>query len=93
MLKSITGDYYFGICTTSLYSRQNLLVLDIIPLLICVFVFSVCLLLSTVKVFRQNTQIIELLGVYSDLSSLFNRLLIYNLLQTTAVVILVGVFC
>jgi len=93
MLKSISGDYYIGICTTSLTSRLNLLALDIIPLLCCVFMFSVCSLLATVKVFRQNSQVIGLLAVHSDLSSLFNRLLLYNLLQTTAMVLLVGDLC
>jgi len=93
MLKSITGDYYFGVCTTSLTSRLNLLILDIIPLMSCVLIFSVCLLLATTKVFRQNTQIIQLLAVDRDLTSLFRRLLLYNFLQTTAVAILVGDFC
>jgi len=93
MLKSITGDYYFGICTTSLTSRLNILVLDIIPFLSSVFIFSLCLLLATVKVFRQNTQLVKLLSVDKHVSSLFNRLLLYNLLQTTAVIVLVGNFC
>jgi len=93
MLKSITGDYYFGICTTSLTSRLDLLALDIIPLLCCVFIYSVGLLLATVKVFRQNTQVIGLLAVHNDLSSLINRLLLYNFLQTTAFILLVGNLC
>jgi len=93
MLNSITGDYYLGICTTSLTSRIYLLVMDIIPLLSCVFIFSVCLLLATIKVFRRDTQVVELLAVDRDVSSLFNRLLLYNLLQTTAVIVLLGDFC
>jgi len=93
MLKSITGDYYFGICTTSLTSRLNLLVLDIIPLLCCIFIFSVCLLLATLKVFRRDTRIDQLLAVERDVRSLVNRLLWYNLLQTTVVIALLGDFC
>merc|ERR1719397_1259366 len=89
MLKSITGDYYFGICTTSLTSRIDLLIVDIIPLFTCVFIFSMSLLLAAVKLFRQNTDVAQLLDVDKDISSLFNRLMFYNLLQTTSVVILV----
>jgi len=93
MLKSITGDYYFGICTTSLTSRIDLLVLDIIPLVSCVFIFSTSLLLASLKVFRRDTHVVQLLAVDKDVSSLFNRLMCYNLLQTTSVVVLVGDFC
>jgi len=93
MLKSITGDYYFGICTTSLTSRIDLLIVDIIPLFFCVFIFSMSLLLAAVKVFRQNTDVVQLLDVDKDISSLFNRLMFYNLLQTTSVVVLVVDFC
>jgi hypothetical protein len=92
MLNSITGDFYFGICTTSLSSRQNLLVLDIIPLVCCVSIFSVCLLFATVKVFRQNAWVVHVLQVDKDVSSLFNRLLLYNFLQTGAVVVIIGDF-
>jgi len=92
-LKSISGNYYFGICTTSLTSRLNLLVLDIIPFVSCVCIFSVCLLLATVKLLNRNNQLVQLLDVDKDVRSLFNRLLLYNLLQTTAVVVLVGHFC
>jgi len=93
MLKSISGDFYFGICTTWLTSPLDLLVLDIIPFLCCVIIFSVCMLLATVKVFQWNREVAEFLGVDKRLRSLFNRLLLYNILQTTAVVVLVGDIC
>jgi len=92
MLNSITGDFYFGICTTSLSSRQNLLVLDIIPILSCGSIFTVCLLLAAIKVFRHNAWVVHVLNVNKDVSSLFKRLLVYNFLQTAAVVVIIGDF-
>jgi hypothetical protein len=92
MLNSITGDFYFGICTTSLSSRWNLLVLDIIPFLSCVSIFSVCLLLATLKVFRHNAWVVHVLNVDKDVSSLLKRLLLYNFIQTAAVVVIIGDF-
>jgi len=92
MLKSISGDFNFGICTTSLSSRQNLLVLDIIPFLSSVSIFTVCTLLATIKVFRHNALVAHLLDVDKDVSSLLNRLMLYNILQTAAVVVIVGDF-
>jgi len=88
-MKSITGDYYLGICTTSLTSRFHLLALDIIPLMTCVFIFFVCLVVATIKLFRQNKHLFRLLSVNKDIRSLFHRLVLYNLLQTTAVTIAV----
>jgi hypothetical protein len=92
MQNSITGDFYLGICTTSLSSRQNLLVLDIIPFISCVCIFSVCLLLSTIKVLRHNARVVHVLNVDKDVSCLLKRLLLYNFLQTAAVVVIIGDF-
>jgi len=93
MVVSITGDFNFGVCTTSLTSRENLLMSAIIPFLSCICIFSVCILLATIKVCRHNVEVAHLLHVDKDISSFIIRLLLYNILQTTAVVIIVGDFC
>lgn len=89
---SISGDYYLGFCTTSLTSRGHQLSQYIIPLGSCVFIFFICLLMASVKLFRQNMQLVNAFSVNRDMQSLFKRLLFYNVLQTTAVVALVGNF-
>jgi len=91
--KSISGDYWLGICTTSLGSRSHLLWMNIIPLSGCVILFSVCMALAAVKLFRRSINLSNLLSVNEDLRSLLNRLLLYNLLQTASVASLVGNFC
>jgi len=91
--KSISGDYYLGICTTSLTSRWHLLMQDIIPLMFCLFIFSLCLVIASVKILQQNEHVFQLLSVNKDVRSLFCRLLLYNLLQTTAVAAVVFNFC
>jgi len=91
--KTISGDLVLGICTTSLHSKYDLLTLDIIPLSSCILIFSICLGVAAIKVSRQNNALSKLLEVNKDIRSLFHRLLVYNILQTSAVAVVVGNFC
>jgi len=90
--KSVAGDMYLGFCTTSLTSSQNLLLLDILPLGICTIIFFVCMAMASIKLFRQNKELVRALSVHEDMRSLFHRLLLYNLLQTTALAVVMGNF-
>merc|ERR1719320_2396434 len=49
--------------------------------------------MSSTKLLRQNKHLARALSVNRDIRSLFNRLLLYNLLQTTSVAAVVGNFC
>lgn len=89
---SITGDYHIGFCTTTLASRANSLTLNIIPLGSCSGIFFTCLVMASIKLFRRNMWLVNAFSVNNEIQSLFKRLLIYNLLQTTAVVAVVGNF-
>jgi len=91
--KSISGDYHLGICTATLSSRSHLLSMDIIPLSICVFIFSVCLIFATFKLVQRDKNVSKLLSVNTHMTSLFNRLLLYNFLQTASIAASVGNFC
>jgi len=90
--KSISGDYNMGFCTTTLSSRFHLLWMNIVPFSSCIFVFCVCLAMATFKLLLHNDDITKLLSVNAHMRSLFNRLLVYNFLQTTAVSASVGNF-
>jgi len=92
--RTISGDYNLGFCTTTLSSRNMLLYMDIIPLSSSVIVFCVCLAMATVKLYRQqDDDLARLLAVNAHMHSLFNRLLAYNLLQTTSVTASIANFC
>jgi len=93
LAKSVYGDYYLGICTATLGSRFHLLWMNIIPFSTCVFVFCICLAMAKFKLLRQNQNVMKLLSMNEHMRSLFNRLLVYNFLQTTSVSALVGNFC
>lgn len=89
---AVSGDPYLGICTSSLTSREQLMLLDIVPLSTFICIFAVCLALSMRKICHQNKVLKEMNTVDEQFQSLQNRLLIYNLLQTTTVIAAVANF-
>jgi len=89
---AVSGDMYLGICTVSLTSRENLMMLDIVPLATLTVIFAACLALSVKKLCEQNKFLSLMDIVDRNLKSLQYRLVIYNLLQTVAVFVVVGDF-
>jgi len=67
--------------------------MNIIPLSSCVLVFSFCLAMAAVKLFQSSKLLSTILSVKQDMRSLFNRLMLYNILQTASVAFSVGNFC
>lgn len=91
--KSISGDYWLGVCTTTLNSRSDLLWMNIIPMSGCVILFSFCLTMAAVKLLRPSSKrVSRMLAVNREMRSLFNRLILYNLLQTVPLASSVGNF-
>lgn len=90
--KSINGNFTLRFCVYSLNSRKHVLDLDIIPLASCVFIFVMCLIMATFKLFHQNWQVFNMLSVRKDIRSLFTRLVLYNILQIIAIAAVVGNF-
>jgi len=91
--KSINGNFTLRFCVYSLNSRRHVLHLDIIPLASCVFIFLICLVMATFKLFHQNWQVFNMLSVNKDIRSLFIRLVLYNILQIIAIAAVVANFC
>jgi len=88
----VNGDLYTGICTVSLTSKDNLMLLVIIPLATLTAIFAVCLAMSVKKIYGYNKWLSVMDNVDKNFKSLQSRLVIYSLLQTATVFVAVGNF-
>jgi len=99
----ISGDYYLGICTPTLSRKENILLMEIVPLSSMTFIFAVTQLLSAWKLWRsgqdarkscvrQSGWCVQIFRMDQDMKLFQNRVLCYNMLQVSSLLILLGNF-
>jgi len=103
LIQDVTGDYYLGICTTILAKKWTIFWMEIVPLSICIAIFTMSQLLAAWRLCkwrkeaidytdRQNDWLLKIQMMDADLRSLQNRVLCYMMLNTIALGTVVGNF-